>query len=332
MYIYFYQWPINISTIDECDITKYKHHLSNRTHNDNITIDNNNHQKQVKAFKSLEQAMSESSYLDGIVMSTPTPTHEGIIQQAAQAGVSVFVEKPVGESAEQIQELFGFAQACNIDLCCGFQRRFDPSYVAAARTIGEGRVGTPVVANIFFADHPAPPKDFMLEGGDIFLDLCAHDVDYITNALQDDIVSVYATGTSMDPELKAAGIHDNAIMVMNFQKGAVATLFMSRSATYGYDQRCEVFGDKGLVSVMNHPETSMVLSTVSGIQQSRLKHSFPERFQEAFALELDAFADTLLDGKAWPITGEQCVKVQRVADAARQSCSEGRLVEIPIQS
>jgi len=292
---------------------------------------NNINTVQVKAYESLEQAMTDSATpFHGIVVSTPTNTHSALIQEAAHSGIAgVFVEKPVGESAQQIQELFGIADAFNLDLCCGFQRRFDPSYVAAAKAIAEeGRVGTPVVANIFFADHPAPPKQFMLQGGDIFLDLCAHDVDYITNALQDDIVSVYATGTSMDPELKEAGIRDNAIMVMNFEKGAVATLFMSRSATYGYDQRCEVFGDKGLVSVMNHPETSMVVSDVQGIQQSRLKHSFPERFQEAFALELDAFADVLLANKSWPVSAEQCVKVQKVADAARQSCAEGRLVEI----
>lgn len=160
------------------------------------------------------------------------------------------------------------------------------------------------------------------------MDLCAHDVDYVTNALQDDVISVYATGTSSDPDLRKAGIHDNAIMVMNFRQGAVATLFMSRSATYGYDQRCEIFGDRGLVSVLNQPETSMVLSDRNGLHQSKLKHSFPERFQEAFALELDAFAETILLDKPWPISGDQCVKVQRIADAARQSCLEGRVVHI----
>jgi myo-inositol 2-dehydrogenase / D-chiro-inositol 1-dehydrogenase len=265
-------------------------------------------------------------------VSSPTFTHAPIIEQAAQAGVSVFTEKPVGESAQQIQQLFDTfadaASAAKIHLCCGFQRRFDPSYKAAATAISQGDVGTPIVAHVFFADHPAPPKQFMLQGGDIFLDLSAHDVDFVTHALQDHVVSVYATGTSMDPELKQAGIHDNAIMVMNLSKGAVVTLFMSRSATYGYDQRVEVFGTKGMITVQNQPETTTVLATDRGIRHDKWKHSFPERFAEAFALELGAFAETLLDDKPWPITGEQCVKVQRVADAARQSCLEGKLVEL----
>ena len=156
-------------------------------------------------------------------MSTPTFTHGALIRQAADAGIAaVFVEKPVDETADQIQALFAYCKARHTALCCGFQRRFDPSYVAAREAlIGAGNaIGKPVVANIFFADHPRPSREFLLTGGNIFYDLSAHDVDYITHALQDEIVSVYATGTSSDAELEAAHVHDNATMVMKTKKGA----------------------------------------------------------------------------------------------------------------
>ena len=51
------------------------------------------------------------------------------------------------------------------------------------------------------------------------MDLSAHDVDFITHALQDSVISVYATGTSSDAELAAAGVHDNATMIMKMKKG-----------------------------------------------------------------------------------------------------------------
>ena len=108
--------------------------------------------------------------------------------------------------------------------------------------------------------------------------------------------------------------------------GTVVTLFLSRSASYGYDQRCEIFGTKGMIQVGNVPEHTAVLSTASGIRHSRLQHSFPQRFQQAFGLELDAFADTLLEGIPWPVTARQCVHVQRCADAARVSCDTGTIV------
>lgn len=177
---------------------------------------------QVVAFCSLSDAIGETSKnrpLDGVVVSSPTFSHESVIRDAGKSKVSVFTEKPVDETAQKIEKLFTYANDAGIQLCCGFQRRFDPSYVAATRAVHEGRVGNPVMANIFFADHPSPPKEFLLTGGNIFMDLSAHDIDYITHTLQDEVVSVYATGTSSDEELAAAGVHDNATVVMNFKKG-----------------------------------------------------------------------------------------------------------------
>eukprot|EP00977_Amphora_coffeiformis_P014559 scaffold4097_cov166-Amphora_coffeaeformis.AAC.16 len=284
---------------------------------------------QLNAYESLEAALDDthtaSEPLDGIVLSTPTFTHGEYIRQAADANVSVFTEKPVDETADQIQSTFEYAHGAGIQLCCGFQRRFDPSYVAAKQALQKGQIGNPLVANIFFADHPRPPKEFLLKGGNIFMDLSAHDVDFITDALQDHVISVYASGTSSDPDLEAANVHDNATMVMKMSEGTVVTLFMSRSAVYGYDQRCEIFGTEGMINVANVPEHASIISNHTGVHHARLQHSFPQRFQQAFGLEMDGFADTLLEGLVWPVTAEQCVMVQRCADAARLSCEKGTI-------
>jgi myo-inositol 2-dehydrogenase/D-chiro-inositol 1-dehydrogenase len=310
---------------------------------------------QTRPFQSLDEAIYHGP-LDAVVVSSPTFTHEAVITQAASDGLHVFTEKPVDETADKIARLFEIAARGGISLCCGFQRRFDASYVAAANAVRTGKIGTPVTANMFFADHPCPPKEFLLKGGNIFMDLSAHDVDYIMQVLKDDVVSVYASGTSSTDELAAAGVHDNANVLMKFSRGTciydyvlkrfttcaflfllltldlssgtVVNLFMSRSATYGYDQRCEIFGDGGLISTHNKHAHSVVLSNGGGVLHSKLKHSFPQRFNQAFASELDAFCSTLLLGTPWPVTADQCVRVQKVADAAKLSCDEDRVVQI----
>jgi myo-inositol 2-dehydrogenase/D-chiro-inositol 1-dehydrogenase len=173
----------------------------------------------VTPFQSLSKA-AEQEELDGIVCCTPTFAHRQVVEQAADYGWDVFCEKPVDVSAQKIDELFAIADG-KIQLCCGFQRRFDPSYVDALKKL-PSILGTPVYANIFFGDHPVPPMEFLLTGGgDIFMDLSAHDVDFILQALPDQhVVSVYATGTSSTPELEQAGVHDNATMVMKFNQGS----------------------------------------------------------------------------------------------------------------
>jgi myo-inositol 2-dehydrogenase/D-chiro-inositol 1-dehydrogenase len=269
-----------------------------------------------------------STPIDGIVLCAPTFTHDDVIQEAADYGLPIFVEKPVDETADKIEKLFDICESSGAKLCCGFQRRFDESYVAVAEAVRQGTIGNAISANIFFADHPCPPTEFLLTGGDIFMDLCAHDVDYIRNALNDEVSSVYATGSSSTDELKEVGVFDNATMVMTFKKGTVVTLTMSRSAQYGYDQRVEIFGTDGLVSVGNQHTNSSIIATNNGFIQPKLKHSFPERFNQAFNSELDAFANTVLLNTEWPVSREDCINVQKVADAAKRSSQENRVVHL----
>jgi myo-inositol 2-dehydrogenase/D-chiro-inositol 1-dehydrogenase len=179
---------------------------------------------QVASSEKLSDAISETSKdmpLNGLVVSSPTFTHEVVVEEAGHCGISVFTEKPVDETAEKIERLFDYAAVADIDLCCGFQRRFDPTYVAATEAVWSGAAGSKVImASLFFADHPSPPKEFLLTGGNIFMDLSAHDVDYIMHTLQDEVTSVYAVGVSSGRDLAAAGVHDSATMVMNFAKGS----------------------------------------------------------------------------------------------------------------
>ncbi|KAL9183277.1 hypothetical protein ACHAXT_005064 [Thalassiosira profunda] len=284
---------------------------------------------QAPHYPSLASAISAQP-LDGVVVSTPTPTHEPLIAEASVAGLSLFVEKPVDETADRIRQLFGVARRHGVELCCGFQRRFDPSYLSLYRQVNTvGSIGAPLTASIFFGDHPAPPRSFLLQGGgNIISDCSAHDVDYIRWVLRDEVESVYATGTSSDDELRERGVVDNATMVMKFTRGTVVTLTLSRGANYGYDQRCEVFGTDGLASVQNQPEHCGEVADAAGIHRPKWTHSFPQRFEAAFANELDAFADTLLRGTPWPVTEEDCVAVQRVCDAALESCEGGEVVRL----
>ena len=252
------------------------------------------------------------------------------------------------ETADGTRRLFGIASERGVALCCGFQRRFDPSYVALREGVRNGSIGRPVTASVFFGDHPAPSREFLLGGGaHIIPDCAAHDVDFLRWALGDEVASVYAAGTSSDDELRRHGVADAATMVMKFRRGAVATVTLSRSACYGCesprlcvcassssltriiekhadDQRVEVFGTGGLASVGNLHEDASSVADGGGVRRPRLVRSFPERFERAFGNEMDAFADTLLGGTAWPVSEDDCVAVQRVCDAAVESCILGK--------
>jgi myo-inositol 2-dehydrogenase/D-chiro-inositol 1-dehydrogenase len=183
--------------------------------------------QQAPAFQSLSEAIHHSnsnSPLDGVIISTPTPTHERLITEAANNNINIFTEKPVDETSAKIRKLFNAVRAQNVHLCCGFQRRFDDSYLSLYNTIHSGGIGTPLTASIFFGDHPVPSRQFLLQGGgNIISDCSAHDVDYIRWVLGDEVESVFAMGTSSDEELRDKNVIDNATMVMKFLKGEKCT-------------------------------------------------------------------------------------------------------------
>jgi len=197
---------------------------------------------QTSHYQSLNEAIATTqskTKLDGIIISTPTPTHASLITHAAQSGISIFTEKPIDETESKVRTLYKVTNQYGVKLCCGFQRRFDPSYLELYNRINNptttqsttkdegsgGGIGIPLTASIFFGDHPIPSRTFLLQGGgNIISDCSAHDIDYIRWTLKDEVVSVYATGTSSDDELKEKGVIDNATMIMKFSKGMLSCL------------------------------------------------------------------------------------------------------------
>ena len=157
--------------------------------------------------------------MDAVLISVPTKYHAQYIESAAKQGLDIFVEKPVAFESKEIHRLYDFCSKYGVQLCCGFQRRFDSSYAAAAQAIHDGKIGRPLSAHIFFGDSPCPSLDFLLSGGNIFTDLAVHDVDFIRWVLQDEVRSVYATAMSSSVELEKNGIHDNATLLLKFRKG-----------------------------------------------------------------------------------------------------------------
>lgn len=268
------------------------------------------------------------SNVDAMVISTGTHNHAEVITKAAEAKLPIFVEKPVHSEPDEIRRLFQICESHSVPLCCGFQRRFDSSYVAVRNAIADGRIGDPTMVRVMFADHPAPPMEFLLQGGCPYMDLAPHDLDFLCWALDDVPVSVYATGSSSNPQLAAKNVADTAMITLKFKKGAIGTLMMARGSTYGYDQRMEIFGTQGMVNLGNELENTCKVYTDSGIQSPLLKHSFPQRFQEAFQSEIDVFVQTCLGKTKWPITEQNCVTAQVIAAAAARSADLGEPVQL----
>jgi predicted dehydrogenase len=120
---------------------------------------------------------------------------------------------------------------------------------------------------------------------------------------------------------------DNAVVTLRFTRGAMGTLFVSRTCRYGYDLRVEVIGDEGAVQVGYFRQTPVRLLDRSGVHHD-MARTFPERFDDAFVAELQAFVDCVRDDVEPPVTGADSRATLAIGIAATKAMREGTPVDV----
>jgi myo-inositol 2-dehydrogenase/D-chiro-inositol 1-dehydrogenase len=272
-------------------------------------------------------AVFADSSIDAVVIASPTTTHSDLITRAAQARKHIFCEKPVDLSVARAQACAQAVAAAGVACMIGFQRRFDPTFNEARTRLARGDIGTPEMLVITSRDPGAPPVEYIEQSGGIFRDMLIHDFDVFRWILDDDAVWLSATGSCLtDPAIAAAGDIDTAAVTIRTRRGRLCQINTSRRAAYGYDQRFEVLGSKGLLACGNQRPTEVTQADAAGTRADNPEHFFLQRYREAYRLEVMHFFGQLQSGGAFRTTVEDGVAAQRLADAAAQSLATGQPV------
>ncbi len=212
-------------------------------------------------------AIIASPDIDAVVICTPTDMHADQIEAAAKAGKAVFCEKPVDLSSDRIRACLATVKAAGTPLMIGFNRRFDPNFAALKRRLDAGDAGAIEIVTVISRDPGPPPVDYVKRSGGLFRDMMIHDLDMARFLLGEEPVEVHAVGSSLvDPAIGAAGDVDTAAVLLKTASGKIAQISNSRRATYGYDQRIEVHGSKGMLRAGNVHETTVEIATGSGFK------------------------------------------------------------------
>lgn len=258
--------------------------------------------------------------LDAVLIASPSPLHLEQIIAASESGKAIFCEKPIGLNEEDIISTLKVVKANNTLLQLGFNRRFDHSFAHLQQRVVAGDIGVPQVIKITSRDPACPSKEYCATSGGMFMDMTIHDFDMARFLAQSEVVEVYATGALLiNPEFKQFNDVDTAIIQLRFANGALGIIDNSRQAVYGYDQRIEAFGSKGMLLAGNQVEHSVTHYTNTATNQANPKYFFLERYHQAFIAQLHSFYDAWLHNKPSPVSGEDALQALRIAKAANQS-------------
>jgi len=267
--------------------------------------------------------------VDAVVICSPTDTHADYVVKAAKAGKQIFCEKPLDLSLDRVKEVLTVVEKNGVKLMLGFNRRFDPEFKKIKQLVLNDAIGDPQIIKITSRDPGPPPVSYIKVSGGMFLDMTIHDFDMARYISGKQVKEVYAKGAVMvDPEIGKAGDIDTAVITLTFEDGTMAVIDNCRKAVYGYDQRLEVFGSKGMAQAENNFPNNHKLYTETGISSDLPLHFFLERYDASYNQEIREFIDVLVSGGKMPVDGNDGLLSIAIGLAAKKSVEEGRPVKI----
>ena len=267
--------------------------------------------------------------VDAVLIASSTDTHAALVEAAARAKKPVLCEKPLDLDRKRAQACLDVATKAGIPLMLGFNRRFDPNFSKLKKQLRDGRVGRLEMLTITSRDPGPPPLDYVKVSGGLFRDMMIHDFDMARWLLGEEPVQVMAAASALvDSAIGGVGDVDTAVVTLKTAAGTLCQITNSRRATYGYDQRIEALGSKGMLRANNVVESTLEFAGEAGVVSEKPLHFFLERYAAAYRHELDHFIEAIESRKLPMVGGADGVRALVLAEAALESSKTGRAVDL----
>lgn len=276
--------------------------------------------------------MVKNQEIEAVAIVTTSKEHCWQIEAALEAGKHVFSEKPLGVDLEQcLKAEKAVEKHEDKAFMLGFMRRFDPSYSYAKEKIDEGAIGQPYMVKAASIDPEALVEGaikFSKTSGGIFLDMAIHDIDLMRWFLKQEPEEVYALGCTFKHREFTPNDDETAAALYKFQNGAIGMVHVGRTAPHGYHVETEIIGTEGSIRISAVPQKNLAQVFTSRGASVECVGSFPERFGQAYLLEMEYFIDCVLNGKKPSVTVYDGTLSTKAAYSATEAWKTGKPVKI----
>jgi len=270
--------------------------------------------------------------VDAVWICSPSQFHADQIKACAAANKHVFCEKPIATDLAETVEAINACNEAGVKLMIGLQRRFDQNFERVKQAVAAKEVGEPIMIKLCSRDPAPPPASYVKGGGGIFADMAVHDLDMTRFLAGQDPIDILAIGsTHIDKsiaEFDGSEKYDTASCIVRYPNGVQAMIDVCRQSSFGYDQRAEVLGTKGMIQTDNvYPNTAKIYKQDYTGNADMPFDFFLSRYNEAYVTETIAFCDSLVNDKPVPCTGTDGLIALIMAIAADKSAAEDRWVK-----
>ena len=268
--------------------------------------------------------------VQAVLIASSTGSHADLSIAAARAGKAIFCEKPVDLTLAKVDVCIKEVKKARVPMFVGFNRRFDPSFRELKSRLDAGAIGKLEQVIITNRDPGLPELRFLATSGGLFLDFTIHDFDMARWLLGEEPVEVFAWGAVLvDPRVRTEGKDiDTAMLLLRTKSGKMCHINNTRRAVYGYDQRIEVFGSKGMLRAANLAPTSVECFGAQATAADNPWPNFQTRYAAAYAAELSSFIRSVETRRPAEVGPADSRQVLVLAEAALKSSQTGKPVKI----
>jgi len=203
-----------------------------------------------RPFDSIE-ALCADPDVDLVVVSLPNQLHVEAVRAAVANGKAVACTKPLGRNATEAAEMLRLVDEAGVFHMYLENVVFNAETMRMREMIEAGAIGRPTTFRAR-EGHSGPHAphfwDAELAGGGALLDMASHGAECARYLFGKDVMvrDVFAWGATLVHGDKTTG-EDNAVMLVRFEDGRVATMDVSWSSKGGLENRFEVYGDAGRI-------------------------------------------------------------------------------------
>jgi polar amino acid transport system substrate-binding protein len=257
-----------------------------------------------------ETAFSNDA-VDLVFIATQHDSHAPLAERALRSGKAVWLEKPAGLNAEQVESLIDTARDTGGFLALGYNRRFS-NHARAIRDAFRDRNG-PLAIHYSVAPGPTPAGSWLTDpavgGGRVIGEVC-HFVDLCAFLVGAPPTRVFARALGENPE-----VDDSIVALLGFTDGSTATIeYLANASSELSKERFEVSSDRRTARCDNFRSTA-----ISG--QKGVKSVNQDKGQATAVAEVLAAAKS---GEGSPFQLDELLGVSRATFAMLESARSGR--------
>jgi predicted dehydrogenase len=270
--------------------------------------------------------------VDAVVVATPSEYHCEIVVAAAQAGKHILCEKPMAMNTRECDEMLAAVDQAGVKLQIGFMRRFDAGFVGAHARVAGGEIGRVVLVKSL-TYGPSIPKPWMYDirqSNGPLSEVNSHDIDtlrWLTGSEFEEVYAIAGNYRSPDARQGFPDFYDNVVLSARMRNGMQGSICGAQGVRYGYDARCEILGEHGLITVGSLASAAVTTHTASG-STTPVVRSWTDLFLDAYRAEDEDFIRCIRENRVPRAGGEDGKAAVAVVNAGNRSIRERRPVRL----